>query len=967
MHFSKGLRRAEIARSRNPTANHGLVPGDIVYFFRQTRYNNKTAASKKKLSLKRWHGPALLVAIEGGVNGYVSFRGQLTKCAMEHLRSASSLEQVASSVWHDAIEEVIEAAQQDQRHVEQRPPLPAVDAEPDEPADVEPHAEPRQLPALPEEAPADLPPLQPRELVQALGPSVPAPSTGGWSRETSSMVSQSPFPEAVRSALAQRRRGVSAQSSQLDDDAGSTKRPAELDAEQLRQEAEQSRAEPALPMPVPEAAGSEALQVTHEVLETLAFSHVHPLRQIQQMAELDRQDPLSALVHDHGTWRGNWPLPSRTEFKKRQTLKQLWPLGNNDAAQEVFAVLTARKERSWTQMTALEKKEFREAATKGWSVWVENDAIEPLPDDEALKIRTKLKAENESHRILVPRFVYTDKNEGLRTEQQDLPLKANARLVVPGYQDISAYGLRCDAPTASRTSQHLLLTFAASMKWRLASADIKSAFMKGEEFGPEERVLYLANIRTKAADEPQLPFSSFGLCRVKKGVFGLADSPRRWQKRLCKSVHRRGWRMSSLDSAMWFLWSTDGSKLEGILISHVDDLLLGGNQRAHETLKSLGEELGFGSTSSGTITYCGKKIEQRSDFSIRVSMEEYHQNIQQARIHPLRRKDPSTALLPGEQKQLRALLGSLQWLVAQVRFDLQFQLSTLQGAAQTIETLQRANALVRKAKQHSTFALSFKPLNLKNAGLVVVSDASLGNVTKEGCSQGPALKKVFSQAAYYILIADEDLMAGREGSFAVLDARSHRLNRVCRSTFAAELLGIEEAMDAGQYCRGVLAEAFGHPLDRKPFDLSTDAVAMTVVTDAKDAYDKSCSETPSYGRQKSLAFTISWIRSMLSRRNMSIRWTATENMLVDCSTKELDASHLHKILTDCRWSIQFPSRYIKQTSKGKKALNDGSSSTEPLRSDLGMSFDSTSPAFGHILKLAERQPSGACLSAGKIL
>ncbi|CAK9056892.1 Fucoxanthin-chlorophyll a-c binding protein F [Durusdinium trenchii] len=175
----------------------------------------------------------------------------------------------------------------------------------------------------------------------------------GWSRETSSMVSQSPFPEAVRSALAQRRRGVSAQSSQLDDDAGSTKRPAELDAEQLRQEAEQSRAEPALPMPVPEAAGSEALQVTHEVLETLAFSHVHPLRQIQQMAELDRQDPLSALVHDHGTWRGNWPLPSRTEFKKRQTLKQLWPLGNNDAAQEVFAVLTARKERSWTQMTEL--------------------------------------------------------------------------------------------------------------------------------------------------------------------------------------------------------------------------------------------------------------------------------------------------------------------------------------------------------------------------------------------------------------------------------------------------------------------------------------------------------------------------------------------------------------------------------------------------------------------------------------
>ena len=169
-------------------------------------------------------------------------------------------------------------------------------------------------------------------------------------------------------------------------------------------------------------------------------------------------------------------------------------------------------------------------------------------------------------------------------------------------------------------------------------------------------------------------------------------------------------------------------------------------------------------------------------------------------------------------------------------------------------------------------------------------------------------------------------MAGREESFAILDARSHRLNRVCRSTFAAEILGIEEAMDAGQYCRGVLRRAFGHPLDRKPCDLSTNSVAMTVVTDAKDAYDKPRSETPSYGSQKSLAFSISWIRSMLGRSNTAIRWTATENMLVDCGTTELDPSHLHKILNDCRWCVQFSAQYVKQTSKGKpKAAAQGAS------------------------------------------
>lgn len=62
-------------------------------------------------------------------------------------------------------------------------------------------------------------------------------------------------------------------------------------------------------------------------------------------------------------------------------------------------------------------------------------------------------------------------------------------------------------------------------------------------------------------------------------------------------------------------------------------------------------------------------------------------------------------------------------------------------------------------------------------------------------------------SGYIILIGDEDLLAGREGQFTVLDARSHRLARVCRSTYVAELMGTEETFDVGQYCRGCLAEA----------------------------------------------------------------------------------------------------------------------------------------------------------------
>ena len=66
LHFSRGLRRAEVARSRSTTTTHQqqLEPGMIVYFFRNSKYNNKTSPSKKRLSLRRWHGPALLIAKE---------------------------------------------------------------------------------------------------------------------------------------------------------------------------------------------------------------------------------------------------------------------------------------------------------------------------------------------------------------------------------------------------------------------------------------------------------------------------------------------------------------------------------------------------------------------------------------------------------------------------------------------------------------------------------------------------------------------------------------------------------------------------------------------------------------------------------------------------------------------------------------------------------------------------------------
>ena len=393
--------------------------------------------------------------------------------------------------------------------------------------------------------------------------------------------------------------------------------------------------------------------------------------------------------------------------------------------------------------------------------------------------------------------------------------------------------------------------------------------------------------------EPQLPFGARGLARVKKGVFGLSDAPRQWYLRLHRALSELGWERNFMDPACWMLWDNKHEQLLGICLSHVDDLLVGGCSAARESILSLEKTLGFGSVEHNSFNYCGKKISQDLTTGvITVTMKEYHENVRPAVVPLHRRSDPNEPLTGAEQKQLRALLGSLQWMVAQVRVDQAFALSTLQGEQpQTIGTLLRSNQLLKQMKLTSGFGLTFRPMDLEDAGVIVVTDSSLGNVSKEGSNLGPVEKKVFSQSSYLVLLGDKRLMEGEEGNFCLLDGRSHRLPRVCRSTYAAELLGAEEAFDCGQFVRGVVASFRGLPMENRYAESVMDVIRMMVVVDAKDVFDK-CSSDSTYGSQKSLAFAVAWMRSILRRPGTSLKWTATENMIADGGTKVMDMHHL---------------------------------------------------------------------------
>ena len=150
-----------------------LEPGDIVYFRRESKYKLQNGSIKEApvSSEVAWTS-----SFSGSRRAHSRFKGQLTTCSREHLRRASSVEQISAEEWHDAIQECVEAA----LHDHQRLAAPAT------PAQVPPTPGRQSLPNVPEQAEI-LPPVEPTELISALSGEPELPGSGSLSRRASTM------------------------------------------------------------------------------------------------------------------------------------------------------------------------------------------------------------------------------------------------------------------------------------------------------------------------------------------------------------------------------------------------------------------------------------------------------------------------------------------------------------------------------------------------------------------------------------------------------------------------------------------------------------------------------------------------------------------------------------------------------------------------------------------------------------
>ena len=269
-----------------------------------------------------------------------------------------------------------------------------------------------------------------------------------------------------------------------------------------------------------------------------------------------------------------------------------------------------------------------------------------------------------SGRTIIARWVLTWKK--IDDNEENPRWKAKARLVLRGFEDPDLLSLQKAAPTASRLARTMLLSVTSWLSWSLTCGDVRAAFLSGKTFTRELIV--------------RLPADCAGLlgvqhpCYMKmlKSAYGLADAPLLWYQEADRRLQKCGWQRHPMDKCCYLLNKINVKKelqCAGMLILHVDDILVSGDQSDFykKALQQLRATFDFGKwdvlSKNSPIKYCGGVVMMREDGKIEVSYKEYIKKI--CPITVAKGRDHSQSINEQEKSKARVLIGALQWPATQ--------------------------------------------------------------------------------------------------------------------------------------------------------------------------------------------------------------------------------------------------------------------------------------------------------------
>eukprot|EP00439_Symbiodinium_sp_Y106_P057908 s106_g8.t1 len=568
------------------------------------------------------------------------------------------------------------------------------------------------------------------------------------------------------------------------------------------------------------------------------------------------------------------------------------------------------REIPWRQLVQLPRaqyEEYLEATRLECDTWMSWGGIQPVSKKEAQQILNDTKL---SKRIMKARAAYRDKAKGVG------PLRAKCRVVIIGCADPDIFSISRDSPTPTRLSESLLMTIATAGanrefnfsrdRWFLWASDAKSAFLQGtqdtsERAGP----LFMLPPKDPLMEETQ----SFpaDLYVITGNCYGLPNAPRVWYLRVHQKMTEGGFTRHGFDRCLYYFLN-ENKELVAVVIIHVDDFLATYSEKF--PVEVLDGMFVWGSVTKVTpqqsATYRGKEIsmiENNGRFKYVVTQKVFTDSMDSGKI-PRGRSQQPEVLSPAEWSEFRSVSGSLQWLAGQTRPELGPLVSlSNRGQETTYKDLQRLYAAADYVKETSNHGLVYQdvPLN-KFSAFVTYTDSSFANA---------GVKSQFGVCVF--LTAPS--VADRVEKASLVDWKSARSARVCRSTLAAEASAADEGCDRATFANLCLSELFtGEPA----FKVHPQFLNLQV-TDAKSLYDTVIAENPSVSDKRSLVN----IRSVQqSVKPQDFRWVPTFLMLADALTK-LD----WKLC--CQFSEFLQNPKLQLTDQGSKE-NKTSVKVQPL-------------------------------------
>ena len=568
------------------------------------------------------------------------------------------------------------------------------------------------------------------------------------------------------------------------------------------------------------------------------------------------------------------------------------------------------------------QKKLNVTRAKEWSSWKKYKAVSILPKEEA---KTYM---DEGHKPIPLVWLDLDKNEKIRTEDNEVEEKLKSRMVMRG--DMEEGSFRVDCPTASSVAIHLVVSLAASRGTTLKSGDITAAFLQGV---PIQRIVLL---RAPADGIPGpegegLEVEPGSYMKAEMSIYGSKDAPRGFWLALRNEITGQP-EVHEVAGEPALYSVTSQGQLCGYIATHVDDVIWPGDHVVDEVMSRVQQRFTFGATDEGSFRYCGRIITDTEKY-IEITSPETLEKVKPIFIERQRERKAWENASREELSQMRGVLGSIGWIARLCRPELCYKTSALQGkqSMPSVGDLLEVNKLLSAAQKTKDNGVRFYKhvIDFDNAVILSVTDASHAaelHINAQGKEKGYG-----SQGGRFVFLANSLPSASNAIYVHPIEWSSSSLKRVCRSTLQAETLSSMIGSESAQHLRTVLYGSLHEKPPGRDHDWqiqSMDSRYVYWLTDCRSLVDFMGTLSGNSVSDKRLAIDLTTLRPELWRpagrltgdpaaqpgmpqdARDQMYWVSTRDMVADGLTKSMRWGSMRRVLEFGTWQLTEGARRV---------------------------------------------------------